>query len=256
MGKTVVRVASAHGLHVVGAVDAPGGAGVGRVVGELAGIGPLGVEVCADVAAGLLGADVVVDFSAPPVLRPLLRAAAAASVAVVCGTTRLGPEASELLSAAAAHIPVLWAPNMSLGVQVLLRLVEDAVRALGDRYDLELVETHHGQKTDAPSGTAAAIVAAARRARPELVPVHGREGDVGPRERHEIGVAALRGGHIVGDHTLHLLGTADRLELTHRATSRDLFAEGAIEAARRLVGQPPGRYELADLLFGTKKDEP
>ncbi|MBI4952285.1 MAG: 4-hydroxy-tetrahydrodipicolinate reductase [Myxococcales bacterium] len=249
MGRTVLRVAGNQpDVHIVGAVDAAGGPGLGRDAGELAGIGHLGVEVSSDAAAALLGADVLVDFSAAPAFVPMLRAAMRAGVAVVSGTTRLGSDAESLLAQAAERIAVLWAPNMSLGVQLLARLVEQAVRALGDRYDVEIVETHHNQKTDAPSGTALSLVRAAQRGRPELRPVHGREGDVGARRPNELGVLALRGGGVVGDHTVHLLGAADRIELTHRAASRDLFAEGALAAARFVADKPPGRYELADVV--------
>jgi 4-hydroxy-tetrahydrodipicolinate reductase len=169
-------------------------------------------------------------------------------VALVSGTTGLSPESRALLDEVAGEIAVLWAPNMSLGVQVLARLVREAVASLGPSYDVEVVETHHNQKADAPSGTATLLVQAAQAARPELQPRHGREGQLGPRQPQEIGVHALRGGSVVGDHSVHLVGAFDRLEISHRAMSRDLFAAGALRAARFVAGRAPGRYTLADVL--------
>ena len=137
---------------------------------------------------------------------------------------------------------------MSVGVQVLAKLVREAVSALGVDYDVEIVETHHNQKADAPSGTATFLEEAARSARPELVAQHGREGQVGKRKPNEIGMHAIRGGGVVGDHTVHLIGEHDRIEITHRAMRRELFAAGALRAARFVAGKEPGRYTLADVI--------
>lgn len=247
MGKTLVRlIAEAPDLSLVGAIDHSSEA-LGRDAGELAGAGNLGVVVAADVGAGLLGAEVVIDFSLAGAFDRMLRAAVKAKVPVVSGTTRLSAASEALLDEAATQIPVLWAPNMSLGLQVLARMVEEAVRALGD-YDVEIVETHHNQKADAPSGTAVFLQEAAQRARAALRPVHGREGQVGARRPDEIGMHALRGGGVVGDHSVHLLGPFDRIEITHRAMSRELFAAGALAAARFVAGRPPGRYTLANVI--------
>lgn len=249
MGQAITRlVAVTPGVAIVGAVEGPGSSAIGRDVGELAGAGNLGVAVDPDPSTALLGADVLVDFSLAPAFDGMLRAARKARVAVVSGTTQLAPASEALLDEVARELPVLWAPNMSVGVQLLARLVEQAVAQLGAGYDVEIVEAHHGRKVDAPSGTATFLQEAAQRARRELRPVGGREGAVGPRQADEIGVHAVRGGGIVGDHTVHLVGPFDRLELTHRAISRDLFAEGAIRGARWIVGKAPGRYTLADTL--------
>jgi 4-hydroxy-tetrahydrodipicolinate reductase len=145
-------------------------------------------------------------------------------------------------------VPVLWAPNTSLGVQVLAELVAEAVRRLGPGFDVEIVETHHKAKVDSPSGTATRLVEAVREGRRATRPVFGREGNVGPRAEEEVGVFAVRGGDVIGDHTVHVLGLGERLELTHRATSRDLFARGALRAARFVCGKPPGRYTMAHVL--------
>jgi 4-hydroxy-tetrahydrodipicolinate reductase len=248
MGQSVVRLALSEGVSVVGAAVSGGSRALGRDAGELAGAGVAGVEITADTAASLLGADVVVDFSTAAALPRLLPLAARARVAVVSGTTRLDAEAERLLDEAARVVPVLWAPNTSVGIQVLAELVAQAAARLGLTFDVEIVEAHHRAKVDAPSGTADRLRRAVAEAREGLVPVHGREGLVGPRKSEEIGVLALRGGDVIGDHTVHFLGQGERLELTHRATSRDLFARGALRAARFLLGKPPGRYTMADVL--------
>jgi 4-hydroxy-tetrahydrodipicolinate reductase len=216
-------------------------------VGDLAGAGHLGVEVSADLGSALLGADVVIDFSIARAFDDVLRAALKAKVACLSGTTALSAESQARIDEAGATIAVLWAPNMSMGVQVLATLARQAVQALPG-YDVEVVEAHHNDKADAPSGTATYLVRAVQQAREELEPVFGREGQVGKRRATEIGVHALRGGGVVGDHTVHLIGEHDRIEITHRAMNRDLFAEGALRAARWLVGRKPGRYQLADVL--------
>lgn len=249
MGRAIVGLARDAGdLEIVGAIDHHGSPHLGQDVGVLAGVGNLGVMVDADVGSGLLGADVVVDFTIAPAFDPMLRAAMQHGVAVVSGTTRLTEESVALIDKASEKIPVLWAPNMSVGVQVLAKLVRDAVSALGADYDVEIVETHHNQKADAPSGTATFLEQAARSARGELVAQHGREGQVGKRKPSEIGMHAVRGGGVVGDHTVHLISEHDRIEITHRAMRRELFAAGALRAARFLAGKAPGRYTLADVI--------
>ncbi|MFO0756691.1 MAG: 4-hydroxy-tetrahydrodipicolinate reductase [Byssovorax sp.] len=250
MGQQVVRLAAAEGLSLVGAIASPSSAGLGRDAGEIAGAGLLGVEISADTASGLLGADVVIDFSRAEALPGLLQHAARARVAVVSGTTRLDTLGEQRLDEAAKVVPVLWAPNTSVGVQVLADLVKLAVEGLGLGFDIEIVETHHKAKIDAPSGTADRLRLAAEEGRQGLRAVHGREGNVGPRKPEEIGMHAVRGGDVIGDHTVHLFGHGERIELTHRATSRELFARGAIRAARFLAGKPPGRYTMADVLRG------
>ncbi|HEY4012404.1 MAG TPA: 4-hydroxy-tetrahydrodipicolinate reductase [Polyangiaceae bacterium] len=246
MGRAIVGLAAGAGMDLVCAV---GASDVGRDAGELAGAGTMGVPVVADVGAlGRAGADVVVDFSAPGVTRELAAIAAAAGSAVVSGTTGLGDEERRALERAAGVVPVLWEPNMSVGVHLLAALVARAAAALPD-WDLEIVEVHHKAKVDAPSGTALRLAEAARAARTAATNlVHGRQGRPGPRAAGEVGMHALRGGDVVGDHTVHLMGGGERLELTHRATSRDVFARGALRAAQWIVRRPPGRYTLDDVL--------
>ncbi len=238
-------------MRVIGAIDSNDSPVLGRDLGELSGVGTMGVAISADLSSGLLGADVLVDFSIASAFDGMLRAAMHQKVAVVSGTTRLSTESEALMDKAAGKIPLLWAPNMSVAVHVLARLAREAIKALGDGYDVEVVEAHHNRKADAPSGTATFLVQAAQQARGELTPTHGREGEVGARKPEEIGVHAMRGGGIVGDHCVHLMGAFDRLEIGHRAMSRELFAQGALRAARWIAGRAPGRYSMADVLEGT-----
>lgn len=249
MGLAIARLAQASGdVQIVGGVCRDGDPGLGRDIGELAGIGQIGVVTTADTASGLLGADVVIDFSVASAVVPLLALAARQKVAVVSGTTNLDEAAKKALDRAAQSVPVLWAPNMSLGVQVLAELVEQAVKRLGLGYDVEITEVHHRKKVDSPSGTAKRLAEAARAARSELREIHGRSGDVGARTNEEMAVFGLRGGDVVGDHTVYLFGQGERLELTHRASNRDLFAHGALSAARFLAGKQARRYTIADVL--------
>jgi 4-hydroxy-tetrahydrodipicolinate reductase len=248
MGLCVARLSASEGAEVVGAADSPLSPHLGRDVGEAAGIGPLGVTISADTAACLLGADVVIDFSTPSALSGLLRQAMCVPVRVVSGTTPIDPDLECRIEAAAEVIPVLHAPNMSLGVQVLAELATLATEKLGPSFDVEIVETHHRAKVDAPSGTAERLRRAVAAGRPNLDAVYGRHGDAGPRGPNEIGVHAVRGGDVFGDHTLHFLGLGERIELTHRATSRDVFARGALRAARFLTSKAPGRYSLVDVI--------
>lgn len=249
MGLAIARLAHAAGdVELVGGVCSAEDPGVGRDIGELAGIGQIGVVTTPDAASGLLGADVVIDFSTASAVANLVAIAARQKVAIVSGTTNIDDHAKKAFDKAAQSVPVLWAPNMSLGVQVLAELVEQAVRRLGLGFDVEITEIHHRKKVDSPSGTAKRLAEAAKNARPELRELHGRSGDVGARTNDEMAVYGIRGGDVVGDHTVYLFGQGERIELTHRASNRDLFAHGSITAARFLAGKPPGRYTIADVL--------
>jgi 4-hydroxy-tetrahydrodipicolinate reductase len=245
MGRAVVRLAFEAGMELVCAVATTE---VGRDAGELAGMGPIGTVVADGFAAvEHARADVVIDFSTPHATLALAPIAAAAGSAIVSGTTGLGDDARAALDRAAARVPVLWEPNMSLGVHVLSSLVARAAMELPD-WDVEIVETHHRAKVDAPSGTALRLAEAVQKARAGTRLVHGRHGRPGARSTAEIGMHALRGGDVVGDHEVHLFGGGERIELTHRATSRDVFAHGALRAAAWIVGKTPGTYSLADVL--------
>jgi 4-hydroxy-tetrahydrodipicolinate reductase len=245
MGRAVVRLAITGGLDVTCAV---GASDVGRDAGELAGVGSIGTSVVDGLAVlEHAKADVLIDFSAPAVTTALAPIAAKAGIGIVSGTTGLSEAGRLALEHAAARVPVLWEPNMSFGIFVLSKLVSQAAAALSE-WDVEIVEAHHRAKVDAPSGTALRLAEVAQRARTGTRLVHGRQGTTGARANEEIGIHALRGGDVLGDHTVHLLGGGERIELTHRATGRDVFAHGALRAARWIHGKPAGRYGLAEVL--------
>ena len=245
MGRTVVRLAHAAGMQVVAAI---GKGDEGRDVGELAGIGAIGTKVAGDAhALATSRANVVIDFSAPGALVHASAICAGAGIAIVSGTTGLDDAAKGALDVAALKSAVLWEPNMSIGVHVLASLVEKAMVALGPAFDVEVVEVHHRAKVDAPSGTAIRLGDVVKHAR-QAHYVHGREGRPGPRKPDEVGMHAVRGGDVVGDHTVFFFGDGERIELTHRASNRDLFAHGAVRAAGWIAGKPAGRYHLADIL--------
>ncbi|MEO7094816.1 MAG: 4-hydroxy-tetrahydrodipicolinate reductase [Polyangiales bacterium] len=241
MGRAIARLAPEHHCVIVGAFAAPSEAGT---LVE-------GMRVAATAGEAMENAEVVIDFSHASAVVSLASTCRARALPLVCGTTNVDDNGQRALEELAKVAPVLWSPNMSLGVQLLAGLVEMAVRTLGVGFDVEIIESHHNKKVDAPSGTAKRLVEAVRAGFDADMPLmHGREGDVGARTKGEIGVHAIRGGDIVGDHTVMLLGQGERIELTHRATSRDVFAHGALRAARYLVGRPAGRYTMKDLLGG------
>jgi len=204
-----------------------------------------------DFAEGARGADVYIDFTTVPASLAFLARAVDMKLPAVIGTTGFSKADQAALEEAGRRIPVLWAPNMSLGVSALCRAAVELAKVLGPDYDMEIVELHHRHKQDAPSGTALKLMRAVARARgqdPDQSLVCGRQGQRGPRSEDEIGVLAGRGGDVVGDHTIYFLGPGERLELTHRAHARDTFAQGAVRVAAWLVGREPGLYSLEDTL--------
>ena len=246
MGSTLARLAASDpALTIVGGLDRDGG--------ETSAPGFPEIHTVGDAAGLIRSADVLIDFSAPEFLRRILseQGDALAGKALVAGTTGLGAEEEELLGRAAERSPVLTAANFSVGVNVLLALVERAARSLGDEYDVEIVEAHHRRKEDAPSGTALALGQAVAKGRGiDLAAVRrdGRSGRPGARPDGEIGFHALRGGSVVGEHDVLFIGEMDRIELVHRAADRALFAAGALRAARWLAGRPAGRYDMRQVL--------
>ncbi len=249
MGRRVVGVvAGADDCRLVAALERSGHPELGRDAGMVAGQGELGVPIAEELA---VEADVLIDFSSPEATVARARECADAGTAVVVGTTGLSDDQlAELSGHLAERVPVLIASNMSVGINLLFRLIQRVARALPAGYDVEIVEAHHRRKKDAPSGTALEMARQLCDAldRPEDVLLYGRRGAVGPRKPSEIGIHSVRGGDIVGDHTVIFAGEGERLELTHRAGSRDIFARGALQAARFLVGKPAGLYSMADVL--------
>lgn len=254
MGRMLVNLATAHpGLDVTAAFEVSGHPVVGEDVGVLAGAGASGVAVTDDPSAALERADVVIEFTLPEPSLEHIEIAAAKGCAVVLGTTGFSADQQTVLDERTQQIPLLQASNMSVGVTVLTQVVEDVARRLGGAFDIELVETHHRKKKDAPSGTALTLARAAATGRDANLDdwaTYGRSGIVGERPDEEIGVMALRGGDVVGDHTVYFYGTGERLELTHRAQSREAFASGAVRAAAWIAGKTPGAYSIRDVLFG------
>lgn len=254
MGQALVRVASElPAVRITGALASTGSASLGRDAGVLAGMERLGVEVTSgDLSAKLAAADVAIDFSQPHATRANIAACRAAGKPLLIGTTGFAAEVTEAeLDAAARDIPLLIAPNTSLGVALLMELVRRAARALPPEFDIEIIEAHHRMKQDAPSGTALALGRAAGEGR-GLAPAEALSGTstarVGPRRQREIGFAVVRGGDIVGEHTVLYAGPGEELRLSHRATDRAIFARGALRAAMWLLRQPPGRYGMSDII--------
>ena len=251
MGRELVRAAFENpDLSVIAAVASPTSPAIGKDAGELAGLKTIGVRVTNDLAAALAQADVAIDFSDPRVTQSNLTACRLARKPLLIGTTGFAADLTAAFEAAARDIPLLVAPNTSVGVTLLIELVREAARALPEQFDIEIVEAHHRMKRDAPSGTALALGKAAAEGRNR--PFDGSAGTVrkdgAARQDGGIGFAVVRGGDIVGEHAVLFAGMGESLTLSHRATDRAIFARGALQAAAWLVSQPPGRYFMRDLV--------
>ena len=245
MGRAIISAAAGRPeLAIKAAVDRPDAPNLGTEVAP-------GVVASTELATALAACDVYIDFTTPAGTRAAAIAARATKCAAVIGTTGLTEAENTAIAQLVEVAPVVIAANFSLGVNLLLGLVKQAAQILGPEWDAEIVETHHSAKRDAPSGTALMIaraIAAGRGVDYDTVKRHTRDGDIGPRPRGEIGVSSVRGGDVVGEHTATFYGAAERIELGHRATSRAIFAVGALRAAAWVVGKPPGRYDMLDVL--------
>ncbi len=252
MGKRLVSLVNESSrLQLAGATETQGHPALGKDAGDVAGCGPLGVSLTDDLAQTLPLSDVVIDFTAPAATLHHLSQAVQHKRAMVIGTTGLSPDEMDQLRQHAASIPCVQAPNMSVGITVLLQMIGKVAQALGDDYDLEIIDVHHNKKKDAPSGTAlklAEVLAAAKDWDLQEAGVYARHGLIGERTKNEIGIQTVRAGDIVGDHTVLYAGPGERIEITHRAHNRDPFAHGALRAAEWVVNQPPGLYGMADVL--------
>jgi 4-hydroxy-tetrahydrodipicolinate reductase len=252
MGRTLVHaVAASKGLKLAGAVEAERSAVIGRDAGELAGLGPNGVKITSDVASLLKAADGLIEFTIPAATLAFAELTAAAGIVHVIGTTGHSAEEEKVIAQAASRAKIVKSGNMSLGVNLLAALVKRAARTLDESYDIEIVEMHHNKKIDAPSGTALLLGHAAAAGRGiDLAQrsVRGRDGITGARCAGDIGFAALRGGTVVGEHSVVFAGPAERVELSHRAEDRMIFARGALHAALWARTQKPGLYSMADVL--------
>ena len=252
MGKALIEaVLQAPGAVLAAAVDRPDSSLLGADVGELAGIGRLGVALAGDLASVLDSFDVLIDFTHPTVTLSNLEVCRQAGKAMVIGTTGFSAEEKQRLAEAAREIPIVFAANFSVGVNLCLKLLDTAARVLGDDVDIEIIEAHHRHKVDAPSGTAlrmGEVVANALGRDLQKVAVYGREGQTGARARETIGFATVRAGDVVGDHTVLFAAEGERVEITHKASSRMTFAKGAVRAALWLQAQPAGLYDMQDVL--------
>ncbi len=252
MGRTLVRaIADTSGVTLTGAVDAPGSAVLGRDAGELAGLGPNGIKVAADPAPLLDNADAVIDFTIPAATIVLAEIVAKRGLVHVIGTTGLTPDNDKLIDIAAQRSAIVKSGNFSLGVNLVAALVRRIARTLDQEFDIEIVEMHHNRKIDAPSGTALMFGRAAAEGRNiDLAQrsERGRDGETGARRPGDIGFASLRGGTVVGDHSVIFAGPAERIELNHKAEDRMIFARGAVKAALWAHGRKPGLYTMADVL--------
>ncbi len=253
MGRMLIEaVLAADDCHLVSALDVAGSAALGQDAGAMAGR-LTGVPIGADIDAALRNAQVLIDFTRPEGTLAHLARCAALGVKAVVGTTGFSDAQKAEVAAFAEHTAIVMAPNMSVGVNVMLRLLDQAARALREGYDIEIIEAHHRHKVDAPSGTAlkmGEVIAGALGRRLGECAVYARHGVTGERDPSTIGFATVRGGDIVGDHTVLFAGTGERVEITHRSASRANYAAGSLRAARFLAGRERGLFDMGDVLFG------
>ncbi len=253
MGKTLVEAVQLRSplSGLTAAIVRPGSSLVGADAGELASLGRLGVPMSDSLEKVVDEFDVLIDFTLPEVMLKNLAFCRRAGKAMVIGTTGLGDKEKQLLAEASQDIPIVFAANFSVGVNLSLKLLDMTARVLGDDADIEIIEAHHRHKIDAPSGTAlrmGEVIAGALGRDLQQVAVYGREGHTGARERETIGFATVRGGDVVGDHTVLFATEGERLEITHKASSRMTFAKGAVRAALWLEARQPGLYDMQDVL--------
>ena len=258
MGRTLAETIFRREAHcqLSAAIERPGSSLIGADVGELLGVGARGTKVGADLAAVIDGIDVLIDFTVPEATLTHAEICATHGVPMVVGTTGFTDAQAAQLAAMTREIPMCQSANFSPGVNLTFRLVEAAARALGETVDIEIVEAHHRHKIDAPSGTALALgdtVAATQGKRLSEVAVYSREGRTGAREPGTIGFSVIRAGDIVGDHTVIFAGDGERLEITHKASSRSAFASGAVTAACWLVGRSAGQFSMQDVFASEER---
>ena len=242
MGKRITQLClEDKEVEIVGLIERPGHDEIGKQVGT--------ATVTDDLSKVVDKTDVVVDFSSPQATQECVRLCSGASKPLVIGTTGHDEGQLERIKRASEHIPIVLSPNMSVGVNILFKIVENVMEVLKDRdYDIEVIEAHHNKKKDAPSGTAKKIAQIIKKFRPDCKFIFSREGFLGERDKREVGIFAIRAGDIVGEHTVMFSTYGERIELKHIATSRDTFAKGAVLAAKWIVGKPAGLYTMFDVL--------
>lgn len=252
MGSRITALSKEYeGLELAGAFERKGHADIGKDIGLLTGIGELGLRLSAGVEEIIDKVDLIIDFTSIESTKENLKTASGKGKAMVIGTTGFSKEDLKEIKNLTKTVPCVLASNMSLGVNLLLKVLQDVARVLGDDYDIEIVEAHHRLKKDAPSGTAlkmAQVIADAVNRDIEKVAVYSRKGIIGQRTKKEIGIQTVRAGDIVGEHTVMFGGLGERIEITHKASSRDTFARGALKAASWLAGKPAGLFDMQDVL--------
>ena len=252
MGQRIINsIIEAEGVCFCGALERPGHPALGQDASLLAGCGKSDIHITDDLNAVVAACDVLIDFTSPKVSLKNLEVCGLKKKAIVIGSTGFTPEERLLAAELAKDVPVIIAPNMSVGVNVCFKILKDIAKTLGDDFDVEIVELHHNKKKDAPSGTAVRmgeVVAEALGRDYNEVARCCREGIVGERTKEEIGMQTVRGGDIIGEHTVYFIGMGERIELSHRAMTRDMFSRGSVRAAKWVVGQKPGIYDMQDVL--------
>lgn len=252
MGSRIIALSKEYqDIKLVGALERNGHNNIGQDIGEIIGLGKLGVKLSKDVNDIKEKADVLIEFTNPEASIEHLKSAVQKGISMVIGTTGFSKEQTEDIRAYSTKTPCVLAPNMSVGVNLLLKVLEDIARVLGDDYDVEIIEAHHRLKKDAPSGTAmkmAQVIASVLNRRLEDTAVYVRKGLIGERTKKEIGIQTVRAGDIVGEHTVLFGGLGERIEITHKASSRDTFARGALKAALWVSKQKPALYDMQDVL--------
>jgi 4-hydroxy-tetrahydrodipicolinate reductase len=251
--RLIALIKDSNALELVGAVEGKGHQALGEDAGEIAGCGKTGVRITDDLSVLMEQGkgEVVVDFTTPDATLNHLRTVSQHRGAMVIGTTGFSASELEELKSTSRQVPCVFSPNMSVGVNLIYKVIGEMAKTLGDDYDIEVIEAHHRLKKDAPSGTAlklAEVLANAMKRDLNQVGVYARKGMIGERKKQEIGIQSIRAGDIVGDHTVIFGGMGERIELTHRASSRDTFARGALRAAEWVVKQRPGLYDMLDVL--------
>ena len=249
--RLIALIKDSTALTLAGAIEGKGHHALGEDAGETAGCGRAGIPITDDLPALLERGEVVIDFSTPEATLNHLRAVAQYRRTMVIGTTGLSALELDELKSLTRQIPCVFSPNMSVGINLMYKVIGEMAKTLGDEYDIEVIEAHHRLKKDAPSGTAlkmAEVLARSVHRDLNQVGVYARKGLIGERKKQEIGIQTIRAGDIVGDHTILFGGMGDRIEVIHRASSRDTFARGALRAARWIVEQQPGLYDMMDVL--------
>jgi 4-hydroxy-tetrahydrodipicolinate reductase len=252
MGRRIIALSKEYkNINLVGAIERKDHEDIGRDVGEIIGTGNTGTKIKDDINDIKEKADVLIEFSNPQASLAHLRLVSEKGIAMVIGTTGFSKDEIEEIKSLTDRIPCVLAPNMSVGINLLLKIIQDVARVLSEDYDIEIIEAHHRLKKDAPSGTALKIaqtIANTLGRDLDKVGVYARKGMIGERSRTEIGIQTIRAGDIVGEHTVLFGGSGERVEITHRASSRDTFARGALKAALWVSNQKPGLYDMQDVL--------